>query len=156
MIISIFSSHTKNAKSTYVHLSPTSHPLADWDRWLSRTETIRFISSMYRVCAERILSWRKRLNLLFQERRGVCWVGTVGGLARGEEERVETRGGLPAALSIIRTLPRSLKEEPLLQEVLFGNGGVSQGVRFVVLRDEVGDYGAGFPEDDAGVGIFDC
>ena len=65
MICSICSSHIKNAKSTYVHLSPTSHPLSDFASALFNTPTTRFISSMYRFRAEGSGSVWKRLNLCY-------------------------------------------------------------------------------------------
>lgn len=62
----------------------------------------------------------------------------------------------PGCLAEVRALAGDLVVQPLLGEVFFGGGGEGQGVFFVVLLDEVFDDGAGFPEGDAGVGIFDC
>ena len=65
-------------------------------------------------------------------------------------------GGIPGTLPEIGTLSRSLEIRPLLQEVLFGRGGVGKSVLFVVGVDEIGDDGRGLPERDAGVWVFDC
>lgn len=75
-----------------------------------------------------------------------------GGGKRGGKGGV----GLPGTLPEIGALPGSLEKRPLLQEVLLGRGGVGQLVLFVVGVDEVGDDGAGFPERDVRVWVFDC
>ena len=61
----------------------------------------------------------------------------------------------PGGLAEVRTLAGDLVVQPLLREVVLWSGGEGEGVLFVVFGDEVFDYGAGFPEGDAGVGIFD-
>ena len=67
----------------------------------------------------------------------------------------EKKGKIPACLTVIRTLSRGLEKEPLFLEILLGGTGVRECVGLVILGDEVGDNGAGFPKDDARVRVFD-
>lgn len=55
----------------------------------------------------------------------------------------------------IGALSAHLVHQPLVQVVLFRESGVGHLVAGVVLGDEVLDYGAGFPEDEAVVGVPD-
>ena len=62
---------------------------------------------------------------------------------------------VPACLTVIRTLSRGLEKEPLVLEIFLGGRGVRERMGLVILADEVVDNGAGFPEDDASVRVFD-
>ena len=62
----------------------------------------------------------------------------------------------PGGLAEVGALARGLEVQVLGGEVFLGGGGEGEGVLGVVLLDEVLDYGAGFPEDEPGVGVFDA
>jgi hypothetical protein len=61
----------------------------------------------------------------------------------------------PGCLAEVGALAADLEGEPLVAQVFFGQGGVAEGVLGVVLLDDVVDDGAGFPENEAGVGVLD-
>lgn len=63
--------------------------------------------------------------------------------------------GEPHSLTEVGALAGGLEEQPLLQEVLFGEGGVGELVGLVVGVDEVLDDGAGFPQRDVCVWVLD-
>jgi len=49
-----------------------------------------------------------------------------------------------------------LERRAIVPEAPFWERWCRSGSAISRLHDEVGDYSAGFPEDDAGVGILDC
>jgi len=63
--------------------------------------------------------------------------------------------GEPDALSEVGSLPGGLEVQPLRFEVFVVAAGSVEFVVWVVLFDQVLDYGAGFPEGDVCVGIDD-
>ena len=85
---------------------------------------------------------------------GETLVSVMGSLM-GQNNLRNAESNVPACLTVIGTLSRSLEKEPLVLEVLFRGSGVGDDVRLVVFGDEIGDYGTRFPEDGAGVGVFD-
>lgn len=60
----------------------------------------------------------------------------------------------PRGLSIVRCLARDLEENPLPDVISLGGGGVRQVFLSVVLLNQILRNGTRFPENDAGVGIF--
>ena len=61
----------------------------------------------------------------------------------------------PRARAEVGALAGRLQVQPGLREEFVGRRGVLQGRGGVVGREQVFDYGAGFPEGDGGVGVFD-
>lgn len=60
----------------------------------------------------------------------------------------------PGGLAKVRTLARHLEMKPLLQLILLSLGLVGNLPPGVVFVNQVLDNGAGFPQGDSSVGIF--
>lgn len=61
----------------------------------------------------------------------------------------------PSSLAKVRALAGGLEMQPGLREELFGRRGVLEGGGGVVGGEEIFNYGAGFPQLDVGVWVFD-
>lgn len=62
----------------------------------------------------------------------------------------------PDGLAEVRALARHLEMKPLLKMILLGLGLVGDLLRGVVFFNQVLDNGAGFPDGDSSVGVFNC
>lgn len=74
------------------------------------------------------------------------------GLGNGAKDK---DANVPRCLTVVRPLPRGLEKKPLVLNILLGRRGVGDGMRFIVLGDQIGNYGTRLPENDARVRVLD-